>query len=68
MRRVEPHGIYVLIPVWYVLAVDLDKQAERMFRMDRIANPRPLARRFTTSRAVVEEMIAWRRTGSMRAS
>jgi len=57
-RRVEPHGIYVEIPVWYVLAVDLDKELPRMFRMDRIANPRPFGRRFEPSRALVEEMTA----------
>jgi len=57
-RRVEPHGIYVEVPVWYVLAIDIDKDARRMFRMDRIANPRPFARRFTPSRIIVEEMIA----------
>lgn len=57
-RRVEPHGIYVEVPVWYVLALDIDKDALRMFRMDRIANPRSLARRFMPSRLVVEEMIA----------
>lgn len=57
-RRVEPHGIYVEIPVWYVLAVDIDKDARRMFRMDRIANPRPVALRFAPSRVVVEEMMS----------
>lgn len=56
-RRVEPHGIYVQVPVWYVLAVDIDKDARRMFRMDRIANPRPFGRRFTPSLSVVEEMM-----------
>lgn len=56
-RRVEPHGIYVEIPVWYVLAFDVDKSARRMFRMDRIANPRPLQQRFTPSLEVVEEMM-----------
>lgn len=57
-RRVEPHGIYVELPLWYVLAVDLDKQAPRMFRMDRIAQPRPLAQRFEPSKALVDEMIS----------
>lgn len=56
-RRVEPHGIYVQLPVWYVLAIDIDKDAARMFRMDRIANPRPFGRRFTPSPALVEEML-----------
>ncbi len=65
-RRIEPHGIYVELPVWYILAVDLDKSAQRMFRMDRIANPRPLAQRFEPSRAVVEEMMARGAGGSWR--
>ncbi len=59
-RRVEPHGIYVRAPFWYVLAVDIDKpasDAQRMFRMDRIANPRPFQRRFEPSMTIVEEMM-----------
>ena len=55
--RVEPHGIYVEIPVWYVLAVDIDKASPRMFRMDRSANPRPFGRRFLPSMAVVADMM-----------
>jgi predicted DNA-binding transcriptional regulator YafY len=39
-RRVEPHGLLVESPVWYVLARDVEKAAPRMFRMDRIARPR----------------------------
>jgi predicted DNA-binding transcriptional regulator YafY len=56
-RRVEPHGLYVESPVWYVLAIDIDKHAQRMFRMDRISNPRPFNRPFVPSREVVEEMM-----------
>lgn len=41
-RRVEPHGLLVEPPVWYVLARDLDKGASRTFRMDRISRPRLL--------------------------
>ncbi len=62
-RRVEPHGLYVEVPLWYVLAVDVDKQARRMFRMDRIAHPRALPRRFAPSRQVIEaaaaELACW---------
>jgi len=57
-RRVEPHGLYVNVPVWYVLSVDLDKQATRMFRMDRIANPRPFGQRFEPSQEVIERALA----------
>jgi predicted DNA-binding transcriptional regulator YafY len=42
-RRVEPHGLLVESPVWYVLARDVDKGEPRTFRMDRIARPRILA-------------------------
>lgn len=41
-RRVEPHGLLVEPPVWYVIARDVDKDAPRTFRMDRIARPRLL--------------------------
>lgn len=41
-RAVEPHGLCVETPVWYVLARDVEKGAPRTFRMDRIARPRVL--------------------------
>lgn len=41
-RRIEPHGLLVQTPVWYVLARDIDKGEPRMFRMDRIARPKVL--------------------------
>lgn len=42
IRRVEPHGLLVETPVWYVLARDVEKAEPRMFRMDRISRPRIL--------------------------
>ncbi|HET9954965.1 MAG TPA: WYL domain-containing protein [Polyangiaceae bacterium] len=42
IRRVEPHGLLVETPAWYVLARDIDKAEPRMFRMDRIARARIL--------------------------
>ncbi len=56
-RRIEPHGIYVDMPVWYILAVDLDKDAARMFRMDRISNPRALCRHFLPSNQVLQTFL-----------
>ena len=60
-RRVEPHGIFIRLPFWYVLAIDVEIGAEdspgRMFRMDRISNPRMLARRFESSLEIIEELI-----------
>jgi len=41
-RRIEPHGLLVETPVWYVLARDVEKAEPRTFRMDRIARPRLL--------------------------
>ena len=42
LRRVEPHGLLHQPPVWYLLAHDLDREAPRMFRADRIARARML--------------------------
>lgn len=42
-RRIEPHGLLVQSPVWYLLARDVDKGEPRTFRMDRISRPRILA-------------------------
>ncbi|MEQ1569773.1 MAG: WYL domain-containing protein [Myxococcota bacterium] len=35
-RVVEPHGLLVLDPVWYLLAVDHLRAAPRTFRLDRV--------------------------------
>lgn len=42
-RRVEPHGLLVETPVWYVLGRDVDQGQPRTFRMDRISRPRIVA-------------------------
>lgn len=46
-RRVEPHGLLVQTPVWYLLAYDLEKLAPRMFRLDRVTRPTLLQQGFT---------------------
>jgi predicted DNA-binding transcriptional regulator YafY len=64
-RRIEPHGIFVRTPFWYVLAVDIGREeddatgegANRMFRMDRIANPRSLTRSFEPCADVIEDLM-----------
>lgn len=65
VRRVEPHGLLVQSPVWYVLARDVERSAPRMFRMDRISKPRLLAElSFRPDASVIWEQlppeIAWR--------
>lgn len=56
-RQIEPHGIYVDMPVWYILAFDPEKDAARMFRMDRISNPRVLRQRFSPSNEVLDAFL-----------
>lgn len=41
-RTVEPHGLLVRAPIWYVIAWDVDKDEPRLFRADRIRKPRIL--------------------------
>ena len=57
-RRVEPHGLLVQSPVWYVLARDLEKGEPRMFRMDRIRAPAKLeGHAFRPDRAVLGALV-----------
>jgi len=63
-RRIEPHGLLVQPPVWYLLARDLDKGEPRTFRMDRISRPRALPEvRFQPDLSVLEAQlpagVAW---------
>jgi predicted DNA-binding transcriptional regulator YafY len=56
-RIVEPHGLLVQVPVWYILAFDPARDAPRVFRMDRITSPSLVTtRRFTPSMAVVDAL------------
>jgi predicted DNA-binding transcriptional regulator YafY len=41
-RTVEPHGLLVEPPAWYLLCRDLDKSAIRLFRLDRVRRARVL--------------------------
>jgi predicted DNA-binding transcriptional regulator YafY len=45
-RQVEPHGLLVRPPLWYVLAWDTGKNAPRLFRADRISTPRVIDHTF----------------------
>lgn len=57
-RRVEPHGLLVQPPVWYLLARDVDKDEPRTFRMDRVSEPCSLLEiRFAPDLAVVEAQL-----------
>jgi predicted DNA-binding transcriptional regulator YafY len=43
---VEPHGLLVRPPLWYVIAWDTAQDAPRLFRADRISNPQVADRTF----------------------
>jgi predicted DNA-binding transcriptional regulator YafY len=56
VRRIEPHGLLVETPVWYLLARDVDKGEARTFRMDRVSRPRLLRDvRFVPDERVLRE-------------
>ena len=58
LRRVEPHGLLVQSPVWYLLTRDTARMAPRMFRMDRIARPEVIrAHRFVPDARVARELL-----------
>ncbi len=57
-RRVEPHGLLVQGPLWYVLAFDLDARAPRMFRIDRLSKLRRLpSTPFEPRRTVIDALL-----------
>jgi predicted DNA-binding transcriptional regulator YafY len=57
-RRVEPHGLLVQSPVWYILSLDLDKGSPRTMRVDRISRPQLLrSHRFTADPAIVHHQL-----------
>jgi len=43
-RTIEPHGLLVQSPVWYILARDVEIREPRTFRMDRISRSRVVQR------------------------
>jgi predicted DNA-binding transcriptional regulator YafY len=45
-RLVEPHGLLVRPPLWYVIAWDRDRHAPRLFRADRVSHPEVDGRTF----------------------
>ena len=58
-RTVEPHGLLVETPAWYLLCRDRERQAVRMFRLDRIRMARLLPLTFQPDlEAVHREWLA----------
>lgn len=46
VREIEPHFLYLNVPVWYLLAWDRLRSAIRYFRVDRIRSATPLEESF----------------------
>ena len=63
-RTVEPHGLLVEVPAWYLLCRDREKQAVRMFRLDRLRRARLLPESFRPDlEAVHRQWLAQRAAG-----
>lgn len=62
-RQVEPHGLLVEAPAWYVLARDRASGEARIFRMDRIRSPELLEDRFKPDIDALHQEVreSWRR-------
>ncbi len=73
-RVIEPHGLLVQLPLWYLIAWDPAKEGSRAFRLDRIRSvtqrtgtafsprdPRVLVREIEQHRVEVPEPAPWRK-------
>ncbi|WHT16458.1 YafY family protein [Crossiella sp. CA-258035] len=65
-RRVEPHRQLHLHLRWYLLAWDTDRADWRVFRIDRIAEPRDLGRTFAPRPLPADSGIDYVRQGMRR--
>jgi predicted DNA-binding transcriptional regulator YafY len=58
-RHVEPHHVVPLARRWYLVAWDLDRTDWRIFRLDRITQPRSTGRRFDPRTLPVPDPAAY---------
>lgn len=57
-RHVEPHGLLVQTPLYYLLALDLNGKKVRTFRLDRMLRARPNpSHRFQVEPAVIRSQL-----------
>lgn len=62
-RRVEPHRLVSLGRRWYLVCYDLDRQAWRSFRLDRVATMTPDGRRFRPRELPADDAATFVRQG-----
>ena len=67
-RRVEPNRLVCLGPRWYLVAYDLDRQAWRNFRVDRIGSVTADGRHFRQRELPVQDAAAFVRQNISQAS
>lgn len=61
LRTIEPHGIFINIPAWYIIAHDYLRKAPRTFRMDRITSAALLTEKFDpNARELFEILVGYR--------
>ncbi|MFE6860508.1 helix-turn-helix transcriptional regulator [Nocardia sp. NPDC057668] len=58
-RNVEPNGLSATRGRWYLVAYDVDRNAWRSFRVDRVTAPQPTAARFTPRELPAEHAAAY---------
>lgn len=57
-RHVEPHGLLVQVPLYYLLALDVNGKKVRTFRLDRMSKARPNpAHRFLVDAKVIRSQL-----------
>ena len=58
-RHVEPHRLVATQQKWYLVAWDLDRADWRIFRVDRLREPRPTGARFTPRELPAQDAAAY---------
>lgn len=66
-RRVEPFKLVLAEGRWYLVAWDVDRQAWRTFRVDRVAGKATVEERFTAREGPAEDLRAFVREGYWRS-
>jgi predicted DNA-binding transcriptional regulator YafY len=67
-RRVEPYGLLNSKEGWYVHAFDLDRDAPRSFRLDRIKSVTVADETFEPRPGVTPDVSGWPSTGEVESS
>lgn len=67
-RRIEPYQLLNGQEGWYVHAYDLEREAPRSFRLDRIRSVEPAGETFEPRPGVEPDVHGWPRTGEVDAA